>query len=104
MCVSPKKMFIVANSATPMPQTIHPMSAPFALASPLNTNATKLNIVPLLPKKSAHPSILHPAYTEVRSGVETANTPAHAQIIDTTNISTARDAMLVAAMPRLSVT
>ena len=48
MCVSPKKMFIVANSATPMPQTIHPMSAPFALASPLNTNATKLNIVPKL--------------------------------------------------------
>ena len=102
--MSPKKMFIVANSATPMPQTIHPTSAPFALTSPLNTNATKLNIVPLLKKKSAHPTILHPAYTEVRSGVETAVTPTDAKIIDATNISTARDAMLVAAMPRLSVT
>jgi hypothetical protein len=99
-----KNTFMDANSAMPMPQTIHPTSAPFALASALNTNATKLNIVPLLKKKRAHPSILHPANTEVKSGVVTVITPTVDIIIAATNISTERDAKLVAAMPRVSVT
>ena len=75
MVVMEKNTFKHANSAMPMPQTIHPTSAPFALASELNTNATKLNIIPLLKKKSAHPFILHPANTEVKSGVVTVITP-----------------------------